>query len=265
MRNLLKQFSGLTAALVLAGQTSALGGTDPANQEPAPAQSRLGLNLNGPADWNTEYPFVDVFRLSRRWISQRQGASWGQGPTLDCDAQGWVRKLEPDCWAESPILTGGHAPVGEYVCLYDGEGQIDFGANSRIVARGPGRIVVNLDARQGGTFVQLKQTNPQNPVRNLRVLMPGSEKSYAAEPFQHGFLNRWRGFNTFRFMDWQETNGSQQREWADRPRLDDATWTAKGVPVEALVDLCNRLKINPWFVADVVPALQMRVAELLSG
>ena len=25
------------------------------------------------------------------------------------------------------------------------------------------------------------------------------------------------------------------------------------------------LKINPWFVADVVPALQMRVAEMLSG
>ena len=44
----------------------------PHNAEAADeAQPRLGINLNGPADWNTELPFVDVFRLSRPWISQR--------------------------------------------------------------------------------------------------------------------------------------------------------------------------------------------------
>jgi hypothetical protein len=53
-----------------------------ATAEPAPALSRLGMNLNGPADWNTEYPFVDVFRLSRQWISQKTGAGWGKGPAL---------------------------------------------------------------------------------------------------------------------------------------------------------------------------------------
>ena len=44
-----------------------------------------------------------------------------------------------------------------------------------------------------------------------------------------------------------DTNGSKQRDWADRPRPDDAAWTVKGVPVEVMVDLCNRLKANPWF------------------
>jgi hypothetical protein len=38
------------------------------------AQPRLGINLAGPADWNTELPLVDVFRLSRTWISQKKGA-----------------------------------------------------------------------------------------------------------------------------------------------------------------------------------------------
>jgi hypothetical protein len=216
-------------------------------KEPPSSQSRLGLNLNGPADWNTEYPFVDAFRFSRKWISQKKGAGWGKGPEVECDAQGWIKQLQPDCFAETPILTGGHAPAGEYVCLYDGEGEITFGFNSKVVSREPGRIVVNIDASKGGTFLALRQANPQNCVRNIRVLMPGFEKIYRTEPFHPAFLNRWRGFNTFRFMDWQETNGSKQREWSDRPKLEDATWTEKGVPVEGMVDLCNRQKVNPWF------------------
>jgi len=77
--------------------------------------------------------------------------------------------------------------------------------------------------------------------------MPGCEKSYKSEPFQPVFLERWRGFNTFRFMDWQRTNGSQQRDWAGRPRVADCNWTEKGIPVEVMVALANRLKINPWF------------------
>ena len=213
----------------------------------SPAHSGLGINLSGIVDWNTEHPFVDVFRLSRSWISQKQGQPWGKGPALDLDEHGWVKRLGPDCFAETPVLTGGHAPAGEYVCLYDGEGQVEFGSNSKVVSRSPGRIVVNIDGRKAGTFLSIRATAPENPVRNIRLLMPGSEKSYASEPFSAGFLDRWRGFNTFRFMDWIDTNGSKQRDWSDRPRINDATWSAKGVPVEVMVDLCNRLKINPWF------------------
>jgi hypothetical protein len=215
--------------------------------EPPPAKSRLGMNLSGPADWNTEHPFVDVFRLSRKWISQRKGAAWGKGPELQRDAQGWIKQLEPDCWAETPLLTGGHAPRGEYVCLYQGDGELSFGHNAKVVSKEPGRVVVQMDPSAGGTFLQLKRTNAQDYVRNIRVLMPGFEKTARSAPFHPGFLERWRGFNTFRFMDWQETNGSRQRDWADRPKLDDCNWTEKGVPVEAMVALCNQLKINPWF------------------
>lgn len=215
--------------------------------EPSPARSRIGINLAGPADWNTEHPFVDVFRLSRKWISQRQGEGWGKGPELKCDANGWITALETNCWAETPILTGGHAPRGEYTCLYDGEGEIDFKNSARVVSRAPGRIVVDIDGAKGGVFLQLRRTNPTNPVRKLRVLMPGFEQTYRAQVFSPTFLARWSSFNTIRFMDWQETNGSKQREWKDRPTLEDSTWTEKGIPVEVMVDLCNRLKVNPWF------------------
>lgn len=211
------------------------------------SHARLGINLSGIVDWNTEHPFVDVFRLSRAWISQKEGQPWGKGPKLELDEHGWVKRLEPDCFAETLILTAGHAPIGEYVCLYEGEGEIKFGGKSSVISTSPGRIVVHIDGSKEATFLSIRKTNPANPVRNIRVLMPGFEKRYQTKPFSPAFLNRWRGFDTIRFMDWMDTNGSKQENWAERPRLDDAAWTIKGVPVEVMVDLCNRLKANPWF------------------
>jgi hypothetical protein len=84
----------------------------------APAKkSVLSLNLNGPADWNSELPFVDVMRLSRQWVSQKKGEGWGKGPPLALDANGWVTKLDAGCSATSPILTVKRAPLGQYTLL----------------------------------------------------------------------------------------------------------------------------------------------------
>ena len=232
--------------IAIAALATSSAAASPSDEIP-PARSRLGINLSGCADWSTEHPFVDVFRLSRRWVSQREGAAWGKGPELERDENGWVKRLAPGCHAETPILTAGHAPHGQYICLYDGEGELDFQHHSRVVSRAPGRIVVEIDGAKGGVFVQLKRINPENPVRNIRVLIPGHEQTFAKEPFSSAFLQRWRGFNTIRFMDWMRTNGSEQREWADRPTSTFCNFTERGVPVEVMVDLCNRLKVNPWF------------------
>ena len=47
-------------------------------------------------------------------------------------------------------------------------------------------------------------------------------------------------------MDWMSTNGSTIKEWSDHPKPDDAFWTAKGIPLEVIIDLCNRTMTNPW-------------------
>ncbi|MFQ6099402.1 MAG: hypothetical protein ACE5O2_16840, partial [Armatimonadota bacterium] len=84
-------------------------------------------------------------------------------------------------------------------------------------------------------------------IRDIRVVMPGFEVRYEEEQFNPYFLARWQEFNTFRFMDWMRTNGSKVQTWDDRPKMDDATWTVKGAPLEVMIDLCNRLDVNPWF------------------
>ncbi|NDD29586.1 MAG: hypothetical protein EB084_15115, partial [Proteobacteria bacterium] len=116
---------------------------------------------------------------------------------------------------------------------------------SRIVSRVPGRIVVEL-MPDSGPSLQIRATDPANPVRYIRFLKPGTEATYASQPFDPAFLQRWSGMRTYRFMDWMATNGSTQRAWTDRPRPTDARFTDRGVPVETIIALCNRQGVNPW-------------------
>jgi len=215
----------------------------------APAQSRLGINLNGPADWNSEIPFVDVFRLSREWISQRQGEGWGKGPQLQRDANGWITQLEPNCWADTPMCTirGGHFPKGRYTCLYEGEGEIEFWGDSSVVEKTPGKLTVEVKPTAEVIWLRLRSVNPANYVRNIRMIMPGCEGTCQQEPYRAGFLAQWKSMNTIRFMDWMLTNHDFPGTWATRPTPTYCNFTERGVPVEVMVDLCNRLKVNPWF------------------
>jgi len=210
---------------------------------------RLGMNLSGPADWNTELPFVDVFRMSRPWISQQKGQPWGKGPPLDLDEFGWVKALQPDCWAETLVCTidGGHYPSGRYTVLYEGEGELEAWGAGKIAARQPGRLTLEIDSSKGACFLRLMKTNPTNYLRNIRVIMPGFEDFFEQNPFHPVFLERWRGVACLRFMDWMETNNSKVVRWSDRPTPKHATFSERGVPLEWMIDLCNRLKADAWF------------------
>jgi len=236
----------LAAGPLLAAESMPLGHAQ--RQAPAP-RPRLGINLAGPADWNTELPFVDVFRMSRPWISQKKGAGWGQGPELELDEHGWVKRLEPHCWAETLMCTidGGHYPGGRYTVLYEGRGELEFGGAARVVSRSEGRLLIEVDSNKGAIFLRLVATDPEDYVRDIRVIMPGFERSYRKEPFHPAFLRRWQGVACFRFMDWMKTNGSPVRTWDGRPKLEDATFSARGVPVELMVELCNRQQADAWF------------------
>ena len=214
---------------------------------PDPAQPRVGINLNGPADWNSELPFVDVFRLSRAWISQKQGAGWGKGPQLQFDEHGYIKQLEPGCFAETPMNTVSRYPAGRYTVLYKGQGKLDVGGSGRKVEEAPGKMIIEASGRES-IFLRLLETNPADYVRDIRVIMPGFEETYQKQVFHPIFLERWRGVTVLRFMDWMNTNNSRQQKWADRPTLQDANWTGDGgIPLEVMVDLSNRLGADPWF------------------
>ena len=212
------------------------------------ADPRLGINLSAPSDWSTEYCFNNLFYLSREWISQQEGKGWGQGPKIKVDSQGWIKELPPGCWADTMMLTHnkGHHPKGNYVCLYEGEGEIEFPLTDyKLVSKEPGRIVINLDTNKEGIFLRIKKTNPKNYIRNIRFFFPGQEKN--ANLLNQTFIETCKDFDTFRFMLWGFTNDSKIVKWEDRPKMNDQNFTTKGVPLELMVKVCNETKVNPWF------------------
>jgi hypothetical protein len=214
------------------------------------ARPRLGINLAAPDDFGSELPFADVFRCSREWISQRENAEWGKGPPLELDAHGWVKRLERGASADAAMMMGieGHVPGGVYTALHEGQGRITMrGEGVRVLDSQPGRLTAQVPPSCDGLFLRVEETNPRNYVRNIRVLRPGTEATYRQNPWHSAFLDRWRGMAALRFMDLQRTNDSKLRRWADRPLPDDATYSPKGVPLELLVDLANRLDADPWF------------------
>ena len=97
--------------LLLTSTITSVSGQDLA-EKPRPA-ARLGMNLAAPSDYATELPFVDVFRTARPWVSQKRGAAWGAGPELAIDELGWVKSLQPDCYAEALLCT---IPGGVSAC-----------------------------------------------------------------------------------------------------------------------------------------------------
>jgi hypothetical protein len=131
--------------------------------------------------------------------------------------------------------------------LYDGEGEIVFAQAASVVSSAPGRMVIHVEPGKGPIDLQLVATKPENYVRNIRVIMPGFDKTYRENPWHPAFLRRWKGMACLRFMDFMDTNNSNQRNWSDRPHEDDATYSEKGIPVELLVDLCNRQRCDGWF------------------
>lgn len=216
-----------------------------AQDAPAP----LGMNLGGVVSYMTDWPFVDVFRTARPWIANCDGCAWDSAGPLALTPQGWVAALADGQWADTVMMDGAAAyPDGEYVVLYDGRGSIEFPHNPphSVQADGAGRIRVR--PRAGGLWLRISATDPADPVRNIRVIMPGFEQTYQTQPFHPLYLERLSGFAVLRFMDWMATNNSTQRTWDERPLLTDATWgTARGVPVEVMVQLANTLGADPWF------------------
>lgn len=237
-------FLGLVAILSLISTSQA----DDLAQS-GPARFGLGLNLAGVTDWSSEIVFVDVFKAARPWISQAEGKPWGQGGTLDVDDQGDVRSLKAGQSAETVVFTdfGGRFPEGNYVCLYDGDGVLDFTGDAQVIERTAGRLVVRISPRSGSVFARITKTNESDPLRNIRLIMPDHEGSYESQPFNPDFLARWKGLRVFRFMDWGRTNDSRIVAWEERPQIGHHSQAVKGVAAEFMIDLCNELNADAWF------------------
>ncbi|MFM9107888.1 MAG: hypothetical protein ACKOWF_14450, partial [Chloroflexota bacterium] len=155
-------------------------------------------------------------------------------------------------------------------------GALEYG-NVTVVSQEPGHDVIRLRKVTGPdtdliAIVNLVQTNPQNPLRDVTMTPAGGicrsdpftavsgpgacaggdYSGFAEDPrrarFDPQFLRNLRPFASLRFMDWAGTNNSALASFANRAQLSHQFWSSgRGVPIEIMCQLCNVLGADAWF------------------
>ncbi len=239
--------------------------TDPApDPDPGPGDppgnigSKVGMNFTELTYYASEWVFTDAMKQSMRWLSQEaDSGAWDTGDPLTLDGSGWPilgtnAAGHPE--AAGTLMyrdIGGHYPAGQYVCLYDGEGTIQFGFDAHVVSQTPGRIVVGVDSTSSnGIYLKITASNPANHIRNVRLMLPGFENT--TETFHPLFKQRIAPFSVLRFMTWQNTNSGSVPNWANRTLPTTQTQDQpEGVALEYMIDLCNEMGADPWLCMRV--------------
>lgn len=259
------------------GSDTASDGTVPRNE--AFPKLPIGMNLAGIADWEPGFPFRNLFLGARPWVT-RNASLQGLHDTktqsaFQYDQDGYPLQVPINVagFTEPQILFT-YVPncrePGDYVLLYDGEGEIGglFGL-VRILSQKKGRVKLRME--QGGTdqAIAILKSKLGNHVRNIRLVAENDESvDLSKSPFLPEFVEFCRPFHCLRFMDWGGINNSIEEEWASRKRPTfytqvsgrgdpDARYSpaptafqrmySGGVAIETMIQLCNELKIDPWF------------------
>jgi hypothetical protein len=223
--------------------------------------SPLGINLESVQEWVGHWPFVDAFKTARNWIPQQispevwdcTGEPCNCGSNIDLTPEGWVASLAPNQAVGTLLFRehDGHFPRGEYVVLYDGEGDLSFHWEAKVTSSQPGRMTLNVSPGPAGIYAQITATNPQNPIRNIRVIMPGFESTYETQPFHPLFLETLSKFKIIRFQHWHMVNeqfgDDAVSEWSDLPDPNSFQSTWRGVHPIWMIKLANTLHADPWF------------------
>jgi hypothetical protein len=210
----------------------------------------IGLNLAGITDYASQWAFTNAFAASRPWTGEKRDSRGYYQAGLDIDESGWLKSLRPGETAFALMFVDIEKkyPEGEYLLTYEGEGHLQFKWNVAVRRQAKGHAVLDVKPDDSGIEIRITQTTPTDPIRNIRLMMPGFWKPHDTYPFHPFFLERIKDFTIYRFMDWQETNNSKIGSWSERAKVSDATFTrGRGVPLEYLVLLCNIQKAIPWF------------------
>lgn len=209
----------------------------------SPPDKGLGVNLTHLKSYSSSIPFVDAFKKARPWFSTSDPGE------LNITSDGWIASLQPGQVARTMIFNNvnGNYPTGVYNIFYQGEGELKLGGGATAISRGKGHIKARVVSHKGGIKIQIRRTNPKNPIKNIRVILPGYEDSYLERPFYPPFIEYIQKFKVVRFMDWMQTNGSKVSTWDERTKKNHAVQTQKsGVAPEWIISLANTAKVNPW-------------------
>jgi hypothetical protein len=202
---------------------------------PPPDDKSITLGLAGPTYYIGFSPFLNWWKTAQEPTITRTGggalsgkAAWDAGIYLSPTTGEIVTPAPADLLNIKSVF---FTPPNDYQvnagCDYSGEpwivewdgsasGHIDLltsgGTQSNV---GSNKITFKMGTRPGNTQLTLTLTNRNDPPRNIRIYQQRYAANIAAgEKFNPDWLAVIKKFGTLRFMDWQYTNNSEVKDFA---------------------------------------------------
>lgn len=229
-----------------------LRGDGPAAAVPNTDAPNWAINLHRNTDFSKNAAWVDVTNTFREW--GELDAPWQHtlsGPrTLD-------EGIPIEDAATLGFLWG--YPAGDYTLAYEGTGDValrmlgspDLVLQNEQTLGGVTTATATLTANPVGdesTFLMLRLQNvdPGDPIRNLRLLVPGYDTS-TTQTYRDEYIHRLQPFTQIRAMEWTRTNNSDVVTWTDRTSPDSFIQTGEaGVAWEYVADMANESGKDVW-------------------
>jgi hypothetical protein len=214
----------------------------------------IGMNLNSVNYWSTQEPFLDRFKTASEW-SLRSSDGKPTDKVADLDGKGEILYLDAGYQLSASFAVDPESAGTDrtYIFTYDGTATFRFtGAN--VVSSEPGRIVLEATRTDATPAVYTVVTgmDAADPLRDIQVVREDqADLLKSGAIFNPEFLDKSDEWSVLRFMDWGNTNASEDVSWDTRATVDDATWAsasnADGVPLEVKVALANQAGTDMWF------------------
>ena len=237
----------------------------------------LGSNTNEVREDNSSIPFINLFKSS---IPFADTHPWLSSADVEYDQHGWPVNLNGGVAGTKFLnrLPVGTTPDGFYTVLYKGIGELKYGNDAKLISSKPGRDIIEIKAGSDeilNASLIISKTNKQNPVHDIRILLPGGicsnnlyqrvdrkdscqntdylsfEDNHDTLTFNPAYLNFMKDFRLIRFMNMSGMTRNPIQDCHKRNTLDKATWGRKegyrGAPIETMVNLANTLRAGAWF------------------
>ena len=218
----------------------------------------VGINLAGIEDWSEEFVFVDIMNQSREWIpfDVTPNAPWSSDVEIPLRSDGYPLEIPFSNGVNEPqavrtLMYFGELdnlyPSGSYQLKIDGSGTVELWGSASGVYNCPVDTTVMVNNNGGGIALEIYESKVNDPIHNIRMIMPGFENTYETNPYHPKLLEFLSDFQMIRYMDWMKTNNSEVTTWSDRTLPQNYTQTARnGVAYEHIIALSNLLSKDVW-------------------
>lgn len=221
----------------------------------------IGMNLDYHKDWNTQLLFVDFMTYARPWMTRNadNSGSWNSGysdliPLRSDDLYPievpFTVGVIPFQIVHTVLRAGDDDyPTGSYTLIFSGQGKVRLKGDVSGTYDTPDiNIPIQIDqTTDTGIFLEIIESDPADPVCNIRFIMPGYLSTFESQPYHPRALSLLDPFDVIRFMKPLRIGETTVEAWSERTQVNHYSQAiCSGIAYEHVARLCNILETDLW-------------------